>query len=63
MRIFKKVTTVTEFVPLTYTEEHGMNHIEDADGKVKKFKTRKAVENYCVKNKCLYMEQKSFFYK
>lgn len=59
----KKFITITEFLPLTYSEEHGMNDIRDADGKVKLFKSRKAVESYCLKNKCLYVERKSTFYK
>lgn len=59
----KKYITLTEFLPLTYSEKEGMKDIKDADGKVKTFKTRKAVENYCLKNKCLYVERKSIFYK
>lgn len=59
----RKYFTVTEYLPLTYSEEHGMNHVREADGKVKEFKTRKAVESYCQKHKCLYVERKSIFYK
>jgi DNA polymerase III delta prime subunit len=59
----KKYTTITDFIPLTYSEEHGINDIREADGKVKSFKTRKSVENYCQKHKCLYVERKSIFYR
>lgn len=59
----KKYITLTEFLPLIYSEEHGMKYIKDADGNVKIFKSRKAVESYCLKHKCLYVERKSIFYK
>ena len=37
--------------------------IQSKDGKVKDFKTRKAVEKYCKENHCIYCEEKYIFYK
>lgn len=59
----KKFTTHTCFRPLSYTEDNGFKAIEDANGKSKIFTTRKAVENYCLKNKCIYVEEKMIFYR
>ncbi len=54
--MMKKFITHTRFIPLSYTEDNGFKAIENADGKQKTFTTRKAVENYCLKNKCFYVE-------
>lgn len=56
--------TINEFIPLSYDDESGnIGDIKDKEGKQKCFKTRKACETYCEKNKCLYVERKSIFYK
>ena len=53
--------TQTEFVPLVLTNEV-LQTVKENE-KVKKFKTRKAVENYCAKHRCLYAEQTYTFYR
>lgn len=58
----KRFNTQTRFVPLKYSDD-GFHHIRLKDGKVKDFKTRKAVEAYCKKNRCIYCEEKYIFYK
>ena len=37
---------------------HILGHMQSKDGKVKDFKTRKAVEKYCKENHCIYCEEK-----
>ena len=44
-------------------EDFNVGHIQSKDGKVKDFKTRKAVEKYCKENHCIYCEEKYIFYK
>ena len=53
----KRFNTQTRFVPLN------VEHVPSKDGKVKDFKTRKAVEKYCKENHCIYCEEKYIFYK
>lgn len=43
----KRFNTQTRFVPLKIDEDFNVGHIQSKDGKVKDFKTRKAVEKYC----------------
>ena len=40
----KRFNTQTRFVPLKIDEDFNVGHIQSKDGKVKDFKTRKAVE-------------------
>jgi|GEM_PF-756915 len=60
----KRFNTQTRFVPLRFNKGDGkVEHIRRKDGSVKDFKTRKSVEQYCKKNRCLYCEEKYIFYK
>ena len=59
----KRFNTQTRFVPLKVTKEGDVEHIPGKEGKVKDFKTRKAVEKYCKENHCIYCEEKHIFYK
>ena len=43
----KRFNTQTRFVPLKIDEDFNVGHIQSKDGKVKDFKTRKAVEKDC----------------
>ena len=43
-RNMKRFNTQTRFVPLKIDEDFNVGHIQSKDGKVKDFKTRKAVE-------------------
>jgi len=58
----KRFSTHTDFMPLKYIDGK-LIKVKDSTGKSKVFKTRKAVENYCVKNGCLYVECKNIFYR
>lgn len=58
----KRFNTQTRFVPLKIDEDFNVGHIQSKDGKVKDFKTRKAVEKYCKENHCIYCEEKYIFY-
>ena len=62
-RNMKRFNTQTRFVPLKIDEDFNVGHIQSKDGKVKDFKTRKAVEKYCKENHCIYCEEKYIFYK
>ena len=53
----KRFNTQTRFVPLKIDEDFNVGHIQSKDGKVKDFKTRKAVEKYCKENHCIYCEE------
>ena len=53
-RNMKRFNTQTRFVPLKIDEDFNVGHIQSKDGKVKDFKTRKAVEKYC-KEKSLHL--------
>ena len=55
----KRFNTQTRFVPLKVDENFNVTHIPSKDGKVKDFKTRKAVEKYCKENHCMYCEEKN----
>ena len=59
----KRFATKTDFVPLIHVIGEGMMDIKDANGNQIMFKTRKAVENYCIKNRCMYVERKNIFYR
>lgn len=59
----KRFNTQTRFIPLKVGDNLNVQPIQSKDGKVKDFKTRKAVENYCKKNHCIYYEEKYIFYK
>lgn len=59
----KRFMTQTRFVPLKVDENLKVEHVPSKDGKVKDFKTRKAVEKYCKENRCMYCEEKYIFYK
>ena len=59
----KRFATETNFVPLIYVIGEGMKNIKDGKGNQIMFKTRKAVENYCIKNRCIYLESKNIFYR
>lgn len=59
----KRFNTQTRFIPLKVDENFNVKHITSKDGKVKDFKTRKAVEKYCKENHCVYCEEKYIFYK
>lgn len=59
----KRFNTQTRFVPLRIDKDMNVDHIRLKDGRVKDFTTRKAVENYCRKNGCIYCEEKYVFYK
>ena len=50
----KRFNTQTRFVPLKIDEDFNVGHIQSKDGKVKDFKTRKAVEKYCKENHCIF---------
>lgn len=55
----KRFTTVTEFVPLCLEVTTG--NLVQVKNKV--FKTRAAVEKYCKKIGCMYVERKFIFYR
>jgi len=59
----KKIFSRTDYVPLSYKEGEGFREIEKNNGEIIKFKTRKAVENFCLKNKCAYTERKYICYR
>lgn len=59
----KRFKTETCFVPLKVSEDFSVTFVKDKDGKEKKFRTRKAVEKFCMENKCIYIEQKFIFYR
>jgi len=59
----KRFNTQTRFVPLKIDENFNVSHVPAKDGKIKDFKTRKAVERYCKENNCMYCEEKYIFYK
>lgn len=59
----KRFKTETLFVPLKVDGEFGVTSVKGKDGKSKNFKTRKAVEKFCMENKCIYIEQKFIFYR
>ena len=62
----KRYVTHTNFIPLIFIvgEEDGrIESIKDSNGAEKVFKTRKAVENYCLKHECMYVERKHIFYR
>lgn len=56
----KRFNTQTRFVPLKIDEDFNVGHIQSKDGKVKDFKTRKAVEKYCKENHCIYCEENTY---
>jgi len=58
----RRFLTVTEFYPLRYNEGK-ICEVFNSDGTKKEFKTRKAVEAYCKKNNCMYMEAKRICYR
>ena len=53
-----RFNTQTRFVPLKIDKDFNVEHIQSKDGKIKDFKTRKAVEKYCKENHCIYCEEK-----
>lgn len=59
----KRFNTETCFIPLKVSEDFSVTFVKDKDGKEKKFRTRKAVEKFCMENKCIYIEQKFIFYR
>lgn len=59
----KRFNTQTRLVPLKVNKNFNVEHILSKDGKIKDFKTRKAVEKYCEANHCIYCEEKYIFYK
>lgn len=59
----KRFDTQTRFIPLKIDDNFKVERILSKDGKVKDFKTRKAVEKYCKENHCIYCEEKFIFYK
>ena len=59
----KRFRTKTRFVPLKIYGNFNVEPIPSKDGKIKDFKTRKAVEKYCKDNDCIYFEEKYIFYK
>lgn len=54
----KRFNTQTRFVPLKIDKDFNVEHIQSKDGKIKDFRTRKAVEKYCKENHCIYCEEK-----
>ena len=58
-----RFNTQTRFIPLKIDKDFNVEHIQSKDGKIKDFKTRKAVEKYCKENHCIYCEEKYIFYK
>ena len=52
-----RFNTQTRFVPLKIDKDFNVEHIQSKDGKIKDFKTRKAVEKYCKENHCIYCEE------
>lgn len=52
----KRFKTETCFIPLKVSEDFSVTFVKDKDGKEKKFRTRKAVEKFCMENKCIYIE-------
>ena len=58
----KRFNTQTRFVPLKVDGNFNVEHIPSKDGKVKDFKTRKAVEKYCKENHCIYCEENHCIY-
>jgi len=63
----KRFATKTDFVPFKYvrgnSEGDRIETVADGDGNTKIFKTRKAVENYCIKHRLMYFERKLIFYR
>ena len=46
----KRFNTQTRFVPLKIDKDFNVEHIQSKDGKIKDFRTRKAVEKYSKEN-------------
>lgn len=44
---------MTTYHPIGYIEGEGYCTIKDGDGELVEFKSQKAVDNYCLKNKCV----------
>lgn len=59
----KRFSTCTEFIPFEVSDDFELKEIKKKDGSDVKFKTRKAVEDYCLKHSCIYVEKKYIFYK
>ena len=59
----KKFLTRTSFTPLQYTDEGKLIQFTDSRGNNREFKTRKAVEKFCIENRCMYVENKFIFYR
>jgi len=59
----KRFITHTEFRPIRLVLGSKLEEIKDKKGKTIIFKQRKAVENYCLKNECMYVERKHIFFK
>jgi hypothetical protein len=60
MKQFAKQAT---FIPLQYIDGEGLKEIKNGKGKRIEFKTQKAVENYCLKNRCIYVKHEDTFYR
>ena len=58
----KRFHTKTEFMPLRY-EIGKFIKFTDSKGDIMVFKTRKAVEKFCLENRCAYVENKFIFYR
>ena len=58
----KRFNTQTRFVPLKIVDDE-VHYFKLKNGKIKDFKSRKAVEKYCKENDCIYCEEKYIFYK
>ena len=60
----KRFLIRTCFTPLKWDKETGeFDNIKNSSGKIIEFKTRAAVEKYCLKNGCIYVESKFIFYR
>jgi hypothetical protein len=58
----KRFTTQTLFRPLSVQNDK-LEIVKNSAGKPIEFKTRKSIEAYCAKNRCIYVEVKHIFYR
>jgi hypothetical protein len=61
-RVFRKITTVTEFKPVKITEDMKIKSVDDENGAQIKFKRLEDIERFCEENDASYIEVKYTFY-
>ena len=59
----KKIFTKTVYIPIVLSgDKKVFFSVEDGSGKRKEFRKRPAVERFCRKHRCVYIEQKNTFF-